>query len=181
MDKKWIILISSVLLFFNEVRAQHTHTELLPLSQEAYAVINDIYKNDDGRKLELVSITDFSKTWALIMNPATLNNLLGKCTMNNKLVDWSDVFTESEWTSLNKSIYKLKPARLQQSKLANGIVLKNNISESHRAYSITRPIIIEDYAVFKMHNTENEYIIFASKQSGKWQPLCRKTIYSTFD
>lgn len=170
-----IIIACLTIISCQSLKGQ-THLEPL-LSDAEYKVINDLY----GNEVKLYSETDFSKTWSYLMHPRHLEALYGPpCIDGKEIIEWRNIFSTDDFSELSDLIKKLRPYKLDRSKLSKNIILTDKLSTSwkseDRIIVISKPIILNGFAVIKQHDYENELIIVATRSSGKWKTFCRKWV-----
>lgn len=71
--------------------------------------------------------------------------------------------------------------KLDQSKLHQNIILEDDFEPQNESYksvsSISRPIIVNDFAIIKRSSMYGESIIIAKKQKNRWIVICHKTVF----
>jgi hypothetical protein len=172
------------LILFSCKSLNSQEKQIYTLNNNEYNVINDIF-SDVKDSIYIYDQTDSSKTWSYLIQYNHLDILYGqKCNNGLETLEWHDIFSENDLKKIRSQIIKMHSFKLDKSKLSEKISLINkciNFSGKKNIISITKPIIVNDYAIIKSSSHSNESIIIASKSSNKWIPICRKWIYSVID
>lgn len=172
------LITLSILCF--QVKGQVIPLQGTGLNDEEYKVINDLYGNKESEIL-IFPITDFSKTWSYLMEPALLDNLYGPpCNNGKEIIEWENIFSLDVFGIIRDSIIRMTPHKLNQTKLSENINLVNSYDNAEVTF-ISKPIIMNGFAIIKQSNHSNELIIIAAIQQGKWEPICRKWLVLTID
>ncbi|MCK7590507.1 hypothetical protein M0G43_07985 [Subsaxibacter sp. CAU 1640] len=178
MKIKFVYIVLSLLVISNRLIGQNENQNVM--SDEAYELINNLFDSKDD--VGIYKLTDFSKTWMYLMSPNQLDNLMGPpCNDGNKLIKWSEIFSDEDFKSIIEKIINSTPLELDRKRLNAHITLEDSFEPIGKSYktvsSISQPIIINNYAIIKRSGLKGESIIVAKKLNGTWKVVCHKTVF----
>ena len=144
----------------------------LSLSIEEYEVINAYYTNEN-QILKVYYKTQFDKGWSTYFNEndnldlITKNRGLGTNVTDEEL---AKILSYEKRMNISSEIMNLKPIKLIQKKI-KGITLVKSFDNPYdkNVVRISKPIIIDDLAVFRSTESLGSSINIMQRKSNKWE------------
>jgi len=181
--KSNILILMTCIFFISWKSFSQEKTNNTIITNEEYNVINDIFSTK-SKSVEIYNVTDFSKTWLSLMSVVELDKLLGPpCNDGNRIIKWIDIFSKDDFRKIRDKIIQSKPMVFDKSKLNNCFITLDYYDNSNKnstlVSSISKPIIIREYAIVKRSSQIGEVILIAKKNESKWEVICRKFVFQT--
>lgn len=162
------------------VRAQE-YSKCDKLSKSEYFLINDFFSGQriDGTDVTIYYKTHIDKEWIKYFEKSNLEmitkNVGIPVTISDK--ELGSVLTKEILTKISHAILISKPIKLDKSYLNNNVKLKRSRkNKKMHVLRISKPIIIDNLAVFSKMSDDEIPIYIMKKLENKWQ-----IIYTFYD
>lgn len=169
------LMIIVILIFWLNSYSQNVNAdEGLSISSEEYEVLNAYYK-DENSILKIYHKTQFDKGWSIYfyendnINFITKNRGLGSYITNEEL---ARLFSQEKCTYISSKIMSLKPIKLNQKKITGANLVKSfDNPNDDNVIRISKPIIIDDLAVFRATESLCSNINVLQRKNNRWEHI----------
>ncbi|WP_350285663.1 hypothetical protein [uncultured Croceitalea sp.] len=151
------------------------------ISRQEYKVLNDFFSNlNQGSKTRIYCKTFFDKGWVRYFNESGMTLIESEIgtptTISFESLD--SMLTKKRLSKIASQISISRPIKINQKKLNESIELVDKYDEEGylNVRRISRPIILDDLAIFRMLSFDEAPIFIMKKEKDNWE-----VVYTFYD
>lgn len=174
---KIVTFISSIITTASAQQGNHSF-----ITEEEYKIINAIFTFHSKEKILVYKDTYFDKGWVLYFNPQNFPLITERVGIPTIISDaeLKELLTDNVLSEIRNNIYAMKPISLDKKNLMKSIKLVNfcngSLGVKKDVVRISKPIIINNIAVFRRIGANEAPIFILRKYNDTW-----KIVYTFYD
>lgn len=173
-QQKGLYVIRLIITFISTINIYGQNNTDDFLSIEDYDLINSVITDDIDHKVVIYEKTFFDKDLIIFFDENDLNLITKKVGIPVTISDdeLRNILTDEVRNQIISKIVLSKPLKLDAKKLNEIVVLSKrydtSIKLANNVYRITKPIIIDDIAIFRRVKKNESSVHILKREDNKW-------------